>query len=73
MIIPTNIWEETKDSDKYVFSKIPLSQYVNSMKKLMTDIPACNIIISKTNAYTSSIISHGKIYEIKVYLIICNN
>ena len=67
MIIPTQLWEETKKTETSVFSKLPLAQYVSLMNKVVTNLSPKNLVISKASVYTSSIISHGLQYAIRVY------
>lgn len=68
MIIPTKLWGETRDAKGYVFSKLPVTQYLTAMNKVAAecDNNPRKLIMSKTNVYTSSTINHGSQYTIKV-------
>lgn len=70
MIIPTKLWEETKNEENHVFSKFPLDSYMSSMKKVIADLSPSNIILTNTNIYTSSIFTHGRKYGIKTDLLV---
>ncbi len=70
MVIPTQLWEETRDAEGYVYSRFPVGQYVEEMRKVVSavDIDPCKLVLTKASVYTSSIITHGTQYSIKVCL-----
>ncbi len=72
MVIPTKLWEETRDIKGYVFSRLPVGQYVSSMDRVAGECGADprKQLISKASVYTNSIFTHGGQYSVRSDLLV---